>query len=138
MGSKQKTRSGSYALEIGKGILLAVLIATLSAGVYAFLIHRGTAPEGSTTIWSFATLAVATLLSCLISSGGIGEKCAVVCGITAAAFAFVLLAIGILFFDGGVQGLGGNIAAIAVGGLAACLLKAKKPSSKVKFKKRSR
>ena len=138
MCPKSKAVNRNFVMEIVKGVLIALLIAVVSACVYAVLIQRQTVSESSTGVWMFVTLALASLIGCLISSGRIGEKRIIVCAITVAALFFVLLASGILFFDGSMRGLGGNLAAILIGAGISCLLSMKKPTKKVKIKRRSR
>ena len=137
MGPKSKKVNRNFALEIGKGVILSVGIAIASACIYAYLIQRQTVSDSSISIWSFATLALAVLAGSLVSSGRIGEKRIVVSAITAAAFAFVFLASGILFFDGSVSSIGINLIAIMIGAAISCLLSVKKPAKKMKIKRRS-
>ena len=138
MCPKSKAVNRNFAMEIAKGALAALIIAVVSACVCAVFIQRQTVSESSSGIWVLITLALASFVGCLISSGRIGEKRIIVSAITAAVLFFVLLASGILFFDGSMHGLGGNLAAILIGAAISSLLSIKKSTKKVKIKRRSR
>ena len=137
MGSKTKATHRNFVMEIGKGVLAALVIAVISACVFAFLVERQSAAETSIGIWGYATLTLASLVGSLISSGRIGEKRVIVCAVMAAVFAFLLLLTGILVFDGNMHGLGGNLVSILIGAGISSLLSMKKPGRKVKIKRRS-
>jgi putative membrane protein (TIGR04086 family) len=138
MCPKSKAVNRNFVTEIVKGVFIALLIAVASACVYGILIQRQTVSESSSGIWVIVTLALASLIGCLISSGRIGEKRIIVTAITAAVLYLVLLATGILFFDGSMRGLGVNLSAVLVGAGISCLLSIKRSSKKIKIKRWSR
>lgn len=136
MCAKPKTKKP--AAEIVKGVILSLMITTVSAAIFAILIHNQTASEAASGIWRIGTIGIAALFGCLFGAGRIGEKSAIYCAIITGVFFFILLAIGILFFDGGVKGIGGNLISAMVGGVISCFIMMKKPARKTKFKIRSR
>jgi len=136
MGTKTKNRKP--VAEVAKGILLAVIFTVISAAVYAILIQNQTVSEAGLGIWRSVTLGAAAMIGCLLAAGRIGEKRLVYSLITGGVFAFVLLAVGIVFLDGTITNIVGNVVAILIGSGISCLKAMKKPSKKLKFKIRSR
>lgn len=136
MGSAQKKRN--VALEIIKGIVVALVLTLLSVAILAALIQNESASEKSTDIWISVTAILSVMIGTLLSAVRIGEKNAVICGITALGYGFILLAIGILFFDGNIRGIGGRLLAILVGGAIGCAISMKKSDKRAKRKVRSR
>lgn len=136
MCAKPKTRSP--VIELSKGVVLSILIILASAAIFALLIHNQTVTVGAGGIWRYTTVAIAALAGCVFGTNRIGEKPLIFNAIIVGALLFILLATGILFFDGTIHGIGGTLISALVGGVISTMIAMKKPIRKKKFKIRSR
>ncbi len=138
MAMSRKTEAGGIPAGVGKGLLVAVLTSLLSAGIFAVLIQNGTIQEDAANPWAVATLVISSLIGCLLAVKGVGGKYAVVSIATSGAFAFILLACGILFFNDPFAGLVRNLLSVLAGGVAASVFSLKNPVKRRKVKARVR
>lgn len=136
MGSAQKKRN--TVTEIVKGVVMALGLTVLSVAILAAMIQNESVSEMSAGIWISVTVIVSVMVGTIFAAVRIGERNAVVCGITALGYAFVLLASGILFFDGDIRGAGSRLLTILVGAAIGCTISMKKSVKKPKWKMRSR
>lgn len=136
MGSAQKKRN--TVTEIVKGVVMALGLTVLSVAILAAMIQNESVSEMSAGLWISVTVIVSAMVGTIFAAVRIGERNAVVCGITALGYAFVLLAFGILFFDGDIRGVGSRLLTILVGAAIGCTISMKKSVKKPKWKMRSR
>ena len=136
MGSAQKKLSTPR--EIVKGVALALVLTLISVAILSALIQNESLSVQSSHIWISATVIISVMAGAIVAAARAGQGNAIVCGITALAYGFVLLAVGILFFDGSVRGIGGRLLAILVGGAIGCVISMKKSIKRPKHKIRSR
>ena len=133
-----KPKSRSPVMEMSKGVILSIMIILISAAIFALLIHNQTVPDSASGIWRYVTIGVAAFTGCVFGASRIGEKSLIFNAITVGVLVFVFLAVGILFFDGTIRGIGGTLISALAGGAISTLIAMKKPARKTKFKMRSR
>ena len=122
MQSKYSSKQNNSIRGILLGCVVSLIITIIAAVIVTTLIAR---ERGSENIIQYApavTLLTSSMLGVLACIKGSGEQNALAMLLTAGTYYFVLLCIGILFFDSSFQGAGVGVLAVLVGGVVALLL----------------
>lgn len=122
-----------------RGVLIGVgisfgLMALLGA-VAAWLLNGDKVDLSSAQWLAITAQAIGTFVGVWIALTVCRERMAIVTALTVAGEAVLLLCISMLVFAAGFDNVLGGLGAIAVGGLAACLIKLRAGAGKVKRRK---
>ena len=112
----------SMASGVAIGVLLSVMVSLLLAVGTAGLIINEKLSEGRIHYCALIITLISGTVGGFVAGKVVGSKYAVVTGLTGLVYWLVLIAVGILFFDGGFNMLWTSTAAIAVGVAASCVL----------------
>lgn len=112
----------SMTSGVAIGVLLSVMSSLLLAVGTAGLITNEKLSEGGIHYFALLITLISGMVGGLVAGKIVGSKYAVVTGLTGLVYLLVLIAVGILFFDGGFNMLWTSTAAIAVGAAASCVL----------------
>ena len=104
------------------GVTTALLFAFVLSALAALLIINDRIDPGRVRLLTFFTTVVSSLISGVVTGKITQSKPAISCGITVITYGLILLAVGILFFDGGLHGVWTSIAAMAIGYVGACTI----------------
>lgn len=117
-----KEKGTSTGQQIGIGVLIAVVATVIFASVIALLIIQEVLPESAVTVLCFVGLLVSSFAGCIFTGKRSVSKVAIYSGITAGIYIALMLAIGIVIFDGELEGVLPNTVSILVGYGVACAL----------------
>lgn len=112
----------SMATGVAIGVLLSVMISLLLAMGTAGLITNEKLSEGGIHYFTLIITLISGMVGGLVAGKIVGSKYAVVTGLTGLVYLLVLIAVGILIFDGGFNMLWTSAVAIAVGVSISCVL----------------
>ena len=116
------------------GVVIALVITLLSAGVYAILAGQGSVKEGSLAYLAPVTVLLASFLGCILSSPKGRDMILLQHCTTALIYFLVLVCINIVFFEGTFTGVILTVAASLLGAVLSGLIKSRGPRKK-KFMK---
>lgn len=119
---KRDKKQRSIVQATGIGVLLAVMISIAAGSIIAMAIVKGWGSEVIVEPSVFGTLAVSAFLGVMLALKQATEKYALVTGMTAGGYCFLLLAGGILFYESNFQNIHLHMLAIAAGGVLACVI----------------
>ena len=122
MAYKQKGRGGSvsYMKGIGIGVVAAILITMILSTLVTFLIINENIDAYSMGYYAFGIVLIASFIGCVISGKLIMERVAILSGAVALVYLLMIVAIGVLFFDGSVAGVWTRLVAVAISGVVSC------------------
>ena len=132
VASNRTTTVGIFA-----GIIAALIMSFTSIIALTSLVRNHNFLESSLELSVFLVRMVAVLLGVLIGTGLIKERCIVVAGIVAAGYLVLLLALGILIYDGSFENFGTGVLSTVIGSVLGGLIRLKlqnKPSRSKKIK----
>ncbi len=122
MKRKRNTESQTLSGAIGIGLAASILSLFLLGAVIATLILSEKITEENMRYFTFASLFVSSLIGCLLSCKKLASKYALAAGLSGLSFLLILVAVGILFFDGGFSNLLINSLAVLIGTAIACAI----------------
>ena len=138
MSAKQTTNTRRVTALVGRGVLIAAAVTILSAAGLAALILGERIPQSALGPVVFVIITISTGLGTLFAAKPSVGKSAIITGTTGLVYFFLLMASGILFFDGHLKNVGIHLLAILIGAAVGTLLVLRKKGSRRKFKLRSR
>ncbi len=121
--ASSKNKSIAFGASIGIGIAM-ILSVMLSAGATS-LVMKGSIQESAFSIFAFFVRAIAILVGALIGTQLIKEKCLLTIGIIALGYLILLLALGIVVYDGSFRGFGMGVISVITGGAIGCIVRLK-------------
>lgn len=120
------------------GVAAAIVISIICALVISLLVMNGHMSEGTITYFACGTQLLSALLGTLIAGKAVGEKYALVCGVTALIYCFILVAAAILCFDSAFGNAAFGIFMMLIGCAASCLICTRQGGRKTRRKVYSR
>ena len=119
------SRKGNNAMITGAliGVGIAIAISLLLSMGLASLVLKGTASMDEPGIYVFLIRALSVFMGSFLATVIVKEKHLQVIGIVAAGYLLVLLAGGIIFYDGSFHNFGTGMLSSLVGGAISCLIK---------------
>lgn len=112
----------SVPREIAEGVLIAIVVNLLGAGITAWLISSEKLPETATGYGALAIVILASFLGAVVAAKRTQRQRMVICLIAGGAYFILLLAATALFFDGRFSNVGGTALAVIAGCCTAGLL----------------
>lgn len=120
---RRKTeRTRSLPVGVGIGILTAMAIALVGAMILAATVDREMLRESGIGGGSTALQAAASAIGAAVAFRQIRSRRMLVCLLCGGCFLAVLLGCGLLFFEGGIHGVGRTAAAVMLSSCAVGLL----------------
>lgn len=136
MSLKRKVKiEHSIGAGVSAGSVVSLVLSVILAMIVAALIVNERIGESAIKYISPIIVLIATMAGCIIGAGLVGEKLAVVSGITGVVYLLILIGTGILFFDGGFHNLWTSILSIIVGCVSSCAICIRGKGSKTKRKR---
>lgn len=129
----EKTKRSSMS-GLGIGALLAILLSILLSGCAALLVVEGHVQVEKMHYFTLCIQYLAVLLGALTAAKLTGKAPALMCGIIAMVYIFLLLAVNILFLEGGISSIWGPLLVIGLGWASACAICISK-ARKVNYRK---
>ena len=124
MSPKQNGRAikATFGSGVGIGLLLSVLVSVMLSMLLAVLVINEQVGENRIAYLSPLITLLASFVGCVAAGKQVEQKLAIVIGVTGAIYLFLLMGVGILFFDGGFHNLWMSLLAIAVGCALSCAI----------------
>ena len=124
MSPKQKGRAenNSFGSGVGIGLVASIILSVILSMLLAVVVINERVGENAINYFTPAIMLIASLTGCVIAGNRVKEKLAIVVGVTGAIYLFVLVGVGILFFDGGFHNLWTSLLAIAVSCSLSCAI----------------
>ena len=104
------------------GVCIALALTFLFSALLALLIVHEHVNINKTGLFTFTITVISSLVSAVIAGKSTQAKPALSCGLSAIIYGLIILGIGILFFDGRLQGIWTSLVAIIIGYLGACTI----------------
>ena len=124
-------KNKNIAVCIGIGLLVSLIISVgLTIGLTSLIQNGKLSENGATPV--FIIRLIATLAGGLLGAGLFGKKFLPVIGAISAGYLIVLLAMGIILFDGSFHKLWMGALSVAVGAAIAILIKLKPQTTRKK------
>lgn len=117
------------------GSVAALILSIILTALAAFLISGEKITQEGMRPTAYGVLFISSALGCLLSGKIAGNKPAVVCTVTAAAYALMLIGCCVFFFDGAFTSLWIKLGLILAAGIVSCIVTARKGRGR---KRRSR
>lgn len=118
----QTSKTGTLASAIAAGVIAASLLSVLLTALLTNLALNGSLGENSISAFVFLVRAISVLLGSLIGGMVLKRKFLLQVGLTALSYLVVLLAAGIVFYDGSFKRFLSGAASVLTGGVAALLI----------------
>lgn len=120
----------AIGISIAAGAAIAVVITVLMSIGLTSLVINGQIAESDTAFIVFIIRAVSVMIGGMIASALSKEKILITIGITAIGYLLIVVALGIIFYDGLFQNFVSGMISVAVGAVCACVLRLKTPRKK--------
>ena len=120
---KTATANRSTISAIGIGVAISAILTGALSALLTSLVINGTTSENNAGIFVFMIRAISVLLGCLAGSSLVEGKMLITIGCTALGYLILLLAIGIIAYDGSFENFIGGAGSVLSGGLASCIIK---------------
>lgn len=111
---KRRTRKTTFGSSVGIGLIMSIIISVVLSMLLAVLVMNERVGENAIEYLTPLIVLLASLFGCITAGKQVEQKLAIVIGITGAIYLFLLMGVGILFFDGGFHNLWTSLLAIAV------------------------
>ena len=120
----------AIGISIASGAAIAVVITVLMNIGLTSLVINGQIAESDTAFIVFIIRAVSVMIGGMIASALAKEKILITIGITAIGYLLIVVALGIIFYDGSFRNFISGVISVAVGAVCACVLRLKTPRKK--------
>jgi len=135
MGTSHKNKQFSFGVSIAIGIGVCLLVSLGAAAGAAGLVLSNKIREEHLSIVANTILFLSCLAGNITAAKLVGKKTAIVCGLVALGYIFVLGSINILLFEGELGGIGSGLLIILAAYGGSCLIALPKKSKHRRYKK---
>lgn len=130
---KTKMNHGTIPGWLSAAVIGGVIAIIISIGISmlaANLLLNGRIGETAVGILTFVARLLSVVLGCLIGTNLHKEKCIQTVAVICAVYLIVLIAMGIILFDGSFHQFGAGLLSVIAGGAIACLIKLRPKKNK--------
>lgn len=118
---KATGRAASLPSALAAGAAVSMLVTVIISTLGAWMITSGILPQEQIGYCAIAALLAATILGSITAMKRVKRKRIDVCLLNGGIYYCLLIAITIVFFDGGFQGMGVTFAVVMIGSLITLL-----------------
>ncbi len=119
---KKKNENQSIGMAILSGICVSVVVSVLLSVFLAVLVLNERVSESAIGYCTALITMIGSLSGCLAAGKKCNEKLAILFGSVGVIYLFILVGMGVLFFDGGFHNLGLRLLAAGVGCVISCAI----------------
>lgn len=131
-------RNNTVIASVAVGVIAGMLTVILLSLLLTSLVVNGSIGEDKTGAYISVIRSFGCFTGCMLSTAFAKKQYLLVTGLTAAAYLVVLLAVGIVFYDGSFVHFGNGLLMTVIGCAAACMIRLKPPSKRKHRRRNSR